>query len=258
MKGIYWSALYFIFSLLPIFMQAQTINAVPEDPIKVSQDFLYVARTGDTTANGIAALKNLNQDKLVAALNTDEARIAFWVNIYNGFTQVMLSKNPDQYKSKGVFFASRQIEIAGKLMSLDFIEHGILRHSKIKWAEGYIGKLFPSALEKKYRVNRLDYRIHFALNCGAKSCPPIAFYKPEKLSSQLNIATKTYLKGECEYDKNANTVTVPALMGWFRGDFGGKSGIRTILAKNGIIPEEAEPKIKFKSYDWTLYLNNYK
>ncbi|MFW1581992.1 DUF547 domain-containing protein, partial [Vibrio parahaemolyticus] len=66
-----------------------------------------------------------------------------------------------------------------------------------------------------------------ALNCGAKSCPPIAFYDDAKLDAQLDIATKAYLIGSVTYDSNANKVYVPALLSWFRGDFGGKKGERT-------------------------------
>ena len=105
---------------------------------------------------------------------------------------------------------------------MDDIEHGILRRSKVKWSFGYFNKLFPSAFEKKHRVDTLDYRIHFSLNCGATSCPPIAFYKPEQLDKQLEVATKVYLSGEAAYNEADNTVALPALMGWFRGVFGGK------------------------------------
>lgn len=258
MKGRCLIYICLIFSFLPKISQSKTIDSLIENPIQLSQDFLYAARTGDSTAQYISKLKSLDENKLANVLTTDVEKIAFWLNIYNGFTQVILSKDPDQYKTRGAFFSSKQIEIAGQLMSLDLIEHGILRRSKVKWAEGYLNKLFSSKFERKFRVKKLDYRIHFALNCGAKSCPPIAFYEPEKLNSQLDIAVKTYLEGECEYNKTASTVKVPALMGWFRGDFGGKSGIRKILIKNGIIPKESEPKIEFKTYDWTLYLNNYK
>jgi hypothetical protein len=47
-------------------------------------------------------------------------------------------------------------------------------------------------------------------------------------------------------------------MGWFRHDFGGKSNILTILKQNKIIPQDSDPTIIFKKYDWSLYLNNYK
>ena len=228
------------------------------DYIKISQDFLYAAKTGDPTRGYIDTLSKANKDVLVKELNTDHKRMAFWLNIYNGFTQVILKKDPDQYQTRNSFFSSRQINIAGQQLSLDDIEHGILRHSKIKWSEGYLDKLFPSDFEKKFRVDQLDYRIHFALNCGAKSCPPIAFYEPGNIDKQLTVATRTYLKGESEYDSENNIVNVPALMGWFRNDFGGKENMLKILKQNKIIPQDSKPAIHFKKYDWSLYLNNYK
>ena len=197
-------------------------NIKPVDYIKISQDFLYAAKTGDTTKGYTDTLSKVNEDVLAKQLNNDHKRLAFWLNIYNGFTQVILKKDPDQYKTRNSFFSSRQVNIAGRQLSLDDMEHGILRHSKIEWSEGYIGKLFPSGFEKKFRVEKLDYRIHFALNCGAKSCPPIAFYEPNSINKQLEVAIKIYLKGECKYDPVKNIVYVPALMGWFRHDFGGK------------------------------------
>lgn len=230
----------------------------PVDFVRLSQNFLYAAKTGETTTAFQDSLERIDESKLEDQLNSDRKKIAFWLNLYNGFTQVLLKKDPDQYKTRSAFFSSKQIKVAGQQLSLDEIEHGILRHSKIKWSEGYLGKPFPSAFEKKSRVKKLDYRIHFALNCGAKSCPPIAFYDPGQIDKQLAVAAKTYLKGECEYDQDKNTVGVPALMGWFRHDFGGKKGIYKILTQYKIIPADSHPAIHFKKYDWTLFLNNYK
>lgn len=116
-------------------------------------------------------------------------------------------------------------------------------------------KALPHLAEVQKKV---DYRIHFALNCGAKSCPPIAYYSPEKLDQQLDIATKNYLSSEADYNKEKDVLYLPAIMGWFRADFGGKKGMREILKSHNIIPEAANPKIKFKDYDWTLELSNYK
>ena len=148
--------------------------------------------------------------------------------------------------------------LRAKNLSLDDIEHGILRHSKIKWSLGYFNKLFPGQFEKDNRVGKLDYRIHFALNCGAKSCPPIAFYTPEQINKQLDVATLVYLKGESEYKEAENKVYVPALMGWFRRDFGGKKKMKLLLSKLAIIPQGTDPAIHFKKYDWGLFLENYK
>ena len=225
--------------------------------VQLSQDFIYLAKTGESINDLSTQFKNTNYQTLLTSLNTDNAKKAFWINLYNGQTQIALKSNPDKYNNRNAFYKAKQIEIAGNKYSLDDIEHGILRHSKIKWSLGYLNKLFPSKKEKQLRVDKLDYRIHFALNCGAKSCPPIAFYNPETINEQLEVATKAYLTSEVEYDRSANLIKLPTLMSWFRADFGGKKGMIKILKKYNIVPEDANPKIKFKKYDWTLSLNNY-
>ena len=226
--------------------------------VQLSQEFMYAAKTGEETAGFIMQLQQLSMDNLQSTIKTDDEKKAFWINLYNAYTQVALKKNPEQYKKRGKFFGSKQIEIAGKQFSLDDIEHGILRRSKIKWSLGHLNKLFPGKTEKALRVDKLDYRLHFALNCGAKSCPPIAFYKPENINQQLDLATKAYLQGEAEYDEATNTVKLPTLMSWFRRDFGGKKKMIALLQQLSIVPADTKPKIKFKTYDWTLYLQNYK
>ncbi len=119
-----------------------------------------------------------------------------------------------------------------------------------------MNKLFPSAFERATRVDKLDNRIHFALNCGDKSCPPIAYYDPEKIEMQLELSTNTYLHSEVEYDHDSSVIFLPKMMSWFSGDFGGKKGTRKFLQQYSV--EHADAKIKFKSYDWQLYLANYK
>ncbi len=117
--------------------------------------------------------------------------------------------------------------------------------------------LFPGKREKSLRVDKIDYRIHFALNCGAKSCPPIASYNYASLDAQPDVATRAYLPGEASYDSENNIVYLPRLMSWFRADFGGKSGISTILNNFEIIPARTHPAVEFKTYDWRLAPGNY-
>jgi hypothetical protein len=225
--------------------------------VQLSQDFIYAAKSGETTDDISNQFKNLDFQTLLSSLNNDNAKKAFWINLYNGFTQVALKNNPEKYRNRNTFFKSKNIKVAGNEFSLDSIEHDILRHSKTKWSLGYFNKLFPGKIEKQLRTDKLDYRIHFALNCAAKSCPPIAFYNPETLDNQLDVATRAYLTSEAEYDSTNNIIKLPKLMSWFRGDFRGKKGMINILKKHSVIPAEANPKIEFKEYDWSLALNNY-
>ncbi|HVG12499.1 MAG TPA: DUF547 domain-containing protein [Flavisolibacter sp.] len=226
--------------------------------VLLSQDFIYAAKTGDPLSALQVSIKEIPYTTLRETLKTDEEKKAFWINIYNGFTNAILKASPEKYENRNRFFGAKQIPVAGETFSLDQVEHDILRRSKIKWSLGYFNRLFPSKRSRELRVDSLDYRIHFALNCGAKSCPPIAYYTPEGLDAQLEVATKNYLGSEVSYDKETGIVRLPALMSWFRADFGGKKGMIEILKKHAIIPQEAHPKIRFKKYDWTLELNNYK
>ena len=129
----------------------------------------------------------------------------------------------------------------------------------MKISMGHINKIdwFVNDFEKQFRLEEVDFRIHFALNCGAASCPPIAFYSAENIDKELDMATASYLESDVEYYKAENKVVVSKLFQWFIADFGGKSGIIQILKKYGVIPASENPKISYKPYDWTLSLENY-
>ena len=242
----------------PALIQQETKITNSNPLIDLSRQFVYAAKTGSETNTLLVQIANLDFDSLTNGLLSDNEKKTFWINMYNGFTQVRLKKEPEKYKSRGAFFSEKAMTIANTKFSLDDIEHGILRHSKIKWSLGYLNKWFPNKTEKILRVAKLDYRIHFSLNCGAKSCPPIASYQSDALDLQLDLATKAYLTGETLYDSVKNTVKLPALMGWFRKDFGGKTGMKELLKKMGIISQTSNPSVSFSKYDWTLYLDNYK
>ena len=248
-------------SLIPITQTAKKMTDLISSKnalVKLSQNFIYAAKTNEDAATYMQQLMELPYDSLLKTIVTDDEKKAFWINLYNAFTYTSLHKNPEQYNNRRKFFGNKNIIIAGKIFSLDKIEHGILRRSKIKWSLGYLNKIFPGKTEKELRVDTLDYRLHFALNCGAKSCPPIAFYKPETIHLQLETATLTYLSGGAEYDSTTNVLKLPALLSWFRRDFGGKKKIVALLKTKQLLPPTVKPVIHFKQYDWTLYSDNFK
>ena len=245
------------FLLLTTFSQSL---ASPSDTgyCKLSEMFLYAVKTDNSSNTFVEKLKKADRETLHKQLSDDAHKKAFWLNIYNAFVQKLLTENPGKFKDRNSFFSSKQIIIAGIYLSLDDIEHGLLRRSKIEWGKGHLNKLFPPEFEKQFRVDTMDYRIHFALNCGAKSCPPIAYYDPEKIDKQLDIATEHYLESEVVYNKVSDLVLLPKIMDWYGADFGGKKGMIFLLKKYGIIAENADVQIQFKKYDWTLFLDNYK
>jgi hypothetical protein len=69
--------------------------------------------------------------------------------------------------------ASRSYSVGGRVFSLDDIEHGILRCNKIHPTSGLVAFRSDDARLPFALPAPLDPRIHFALNCGARSCPAI-------------------------------------------------------------------------------------
>jgi hypothetical protein len=232
----------------------QNTNAMPDTLLlQLSEQFLYNVKVEEPTQQLEEQLAALDYNRLVSGLNNDDAIKAFWLNMYNAWFQVLAGreklKNPEIFKSK-------RITIALKNFSLDEIEHGILRKFRWKFSKGYMPSFFPGKTIKQLAVEKIDYRIHFALNCGAKSCPPIAFYKYENLDRQLDLAAKAFLKSETEIDTVNKTVTVTKIMDWFAGDFGGKKGTREIINKTLQLNVDGY-KILYKPYDWDQLLHNF-
>ncbi|NVJ88499.1 MAG: DUF547 domain-containing protein [Flavobacteriaceae bacterium] len=247
------SALFFGFIL--IFNTVNCQNTV--DYQQLSENLLNQLKNKNSYEKQVNLLEKSTLKELRHQLKTDKEKIAFWVNIYNAFIQIKLQENPKLYNDRGKFFSDERIQIAGEMLSFDDIEHGILRKSKIKISLGYLRKWFRPKWERKLRVKKVDWRIHFALNCGAKSCPPVAIYKPGNLDEQLDFMSKAYLNEQTSFNAETKTATTSVLISWFRGDFCGFSGAKKILFSYKITKEKPK-KLDFRDYNWTLLLGNYR
>lgn len=219
-------------------------------------------RDGKPTESLTECLANHSINQLEVQLNSEKKKKAFWMNIYNAYVQILLLDEPELFEDRNSlfgynFFSTPQIAIAGRLMSLDDIEHGIMRRSTNKLTLGYMRNWFIDDVEKRLMWDEIDPRIHFALNCGAISCPYIAVFDPNRVEEQLDITTRNYLNETTDFDEVDNSAKVTRLISWFRGDFGGLSGAKRLLIEYGAIPEGSNPKLTFQEYDWTLELGNY-
>jgi len=224
---------------------------------RLSEAFLADAKKGKDTYGYQQELAETTVNGLALALKTDAQRYAFWINVYNAYILDVLRKHPEYYEDRDNFFSDKQLTIAGEKIAFAKIEHGILRKSQWELGFGYMGKWFPGSFERKLRIKKRDYRIHFALNCGAKDCPPVAIYNPTNLHEQLEEGTRQFLKKSSRYDALENKVSITALFNWFRGDFGGKKGVKGILKKYGVVENTKGLSLEYTSYDWTLDLENF-
>lgn len=187
-------------------------------------------------------------------ISSREEKIAFWLNAYNAYTLEIVCdnypiKSISELHSGGLVFGSlvgstvwhkKLVTINKELTSLDHIEHNILRPI--------------------YK----DPRIHFALVCAAKGCPPLRSeaYEAGNLNLQLDDQAREFLRqnDKNSFDLNKKVARISPIFSWFKKDF--RMEAKTVLEYlapflDGATAEsiKAAPKawqIKYTNYDWSL------
>lgn len=241
--------------------QSSPVLSKPMQFQELAQDFLLRLKMEEDVQEQHSLLATLDPKELAKSLATDNERKAFWINLYNGFNLYLMRANPEvnaHSKSRMKHFLRRQIRVAGMNLSLMDIENGILRRSKVWWGLGYIPRFRVSSFEKAMRVEQLDARVHFALNCGAMSCPPIRFYSPGSIEQELDLATKSYLLNEVRGGKGdeSSTLFVSSLFRAYRGDFRSGGGIMAFIKGYKELPDQ-KWRVKFIAWDSTTDLDDF-
>ncbi|AGB36261.1 DUF547 domain-containing protein [Natronococcus occultus] len=220
------------------------------DPLSLSADLLYTVKTEGDHEGLRTHLARLERSRLERTLSTRERRLAFWLNCYNAYAQLLLEESPELLENgflgRWKFFGRDRIPVAGVWLSLNDIQHGMLRRSKHPWGFGYVPRPFPSRFERRFRLEDCDPRIHFALSRGGDHCPPIAVYSGADVDEELDIAIRWHLEETVGYDPDDGVATIPRLFWRYRGDFGGKRGVLAFLRKYDGIPETASPSLEYE------------
>ncbi|CAJ1356347.1 unnamed protein product, partial [Effrenium voratum] len=157
------------------------------DPDSGDVDYLAMRRSTEWSLFRALAAE-LGQPRLQPQLAAmpEEDRKAFFINLYNAMTfhGVATFGRRSGWWYLYCFFITPAVSyrIAGVQMSLDDIEHGLLRAKP-----GYF-EAEGQEFQRQLRMPSVDARIHMALNCGARSCPAVAVYSGEHLSSELDAA----------------------------------------------------------------------
>ena len=178
---------------------------------------------------------------------------AFLINAYNAaMIQKILQRYPDidsVWDFGRIFnhpFKDRFVELFGERMSLDDIEHGRLRGD-------------PALF---------DPRVHFAVNCASKGCPPLrpAAFNGSSLDAALDEQARIFLSDRTKNGMNptTNRLTLSAIFDWYTEDFGvpGRQGELAYLSRYadslGLDDDavralnEGSIKIEWSDYDWAL------
>jgi Protein of unknown function, DUF547 len=198
----------------------------------------YVSETGVVNYKGLVKNKatlSIYLDSLAVhvpdATWSKEEEMAYWINAYNAYTLDLIVRNyPTTSILKfdgGKTWNIKRITLGGKKYSLDQIENEILR--------------------PKFK----DARIHFAINCGAKSCPPLYnhAFMAETLDATLEARTRAFVN-----NKNFNTITsgaisVSKIFEWYAADFGSLIKFLNLYSNKKI---KTNATIKHLEYNWDL------
>ena len=243
--------------MLSLTLNPPSTRAVPwrGEPVSLSQAVLASARAHGRDLAGLAAALRTTTP---AALATDAARTAFWINLYNALLRHALARyglGGDLRWHPWIFFAAAY-EVGGRRYTLHTIEHGLLRGNR-PGPPLPVRPLRPGDPRLASAPGVFDARVHFALNCGARSCPPVRAYAADDLEARLDVATRAYLAQETAVDWGARVITLPRLCRLYRADFGGVAGVFDLLRDHHdegarIDRERAALTVAWGAYDWSL------
>lgn len=160
---------------------------------------------------------------------------AFYLNAYNIIVIYQVSKfyplkSP---MDQSGFFDRVKYKVAGESLTLNEIEI------------------------KKIILKYKDPRIHFALACGAVSCPELASfaYQPHLLNQQLEVRTKKAIN-DTDFIQVSTTnkiVKISEIFKWYQRDFTSKGGtVMDFINQYRYNPIPNKFKQEYYEYNWNL------
>ena len=218
-------------------------GAAPPDPAPLDAVLAARAKNGGFDYRGTdgqdkkrlsAYLANVG-DAQPAAMSADE-RKAFYINAYNVIAIETLLENPGKkiIDIDGAFKTAKH-RVGGEMLTLDEIENRLRQFQ--------------------------DARIHFAIVCASKSCPPLTSkaYRAEGLSAALDRQGREFVSDPTKnrIDKAKGQITLSMIFNWNRKEFERDGGtLPKYVAKYVTDPASAswlaastrEPE--FLEYDW--------
>jgi hypothetical protein len=168
-------------------------------------------------------------------------QFAYWVNLYNATTvRVIVDNYPiESIRDIGLFgqgpWKEKLLTVEGKKLSLDDIEHGILRPI---WK---------------------DVRIHYAVNCASMGCPNLALkaYRPNTLELMLEEAARDYINHPRSFAKIKGKLVASNIFEWYQSDWGSAADVLTHARKyaTGDTAAVLKDAKTIDSYDYGWSLN---
>lgn len=174
-----------------------------------------------------------------ATLGRDE-QMAFWINLYNAATVDLILQRPGVKSIRDLGplttgpWDRKIITLAGTRLSLNDVEHGILRPI---WR---------------------DVRIHYAVNCASIGCPNLApqAYAAARLEVMLEQAAIDFINHRRGFARADGKLRASSIFNWYGSDWGSAGDIiahaRRYARGDTIALLADATAIDGYDYDWSL------
>ncbi|GEM78310.1 DUF547 domain-containing protein [Vibrio superstes] len=206
----------------------------------------YLVERGENTLFRYASVTDKDKQALKAYVSSladidprqysQAEQYAYWVNLYNALTvDLILDNYPVKTITKlgGLFsfgpWGKEIIEVAGKPLSLNDIEHRILRPI---WQ---------------------DPRTHYAVNCASLGCPNLQTqaFTAENTEQLLEQSAHAFINSDKGAKLSNGKIQLSSIYDWFAVDFDGEKGVLKHLARYRPELTSFKGKVSF-DYDWKL------
>ncbi len=195
-------------------------------------------------------------------LSSRQERLAFWINLYNALiidAVVAFDVRTGVREDLG-FFRRAAYVIGGLRYSADDLEHGILRGNRRHFHPAILFPQFaPDDPRLSYGIQPLDPRIHCALVCASRSCPPFRTYEAEHIDAQLETAARHFVNsGGVAVRSAAREIRLSPIFKWYRKDFGSAGGVTEFIlrhlddgpARDAL--QQRRCRLRYQRYDWSV------
>lgn len=193
-------------------------------------------------------------------LATRAERLSFWINAYNALAIDAAARFGvrDSVREQAGFFHRAAYCIGGLRLSLEAIEHGVLRGNRPA-----LPRLAPPFAPGDARLALClappEPRIHFALHCATRSCPPLRVFTAANVDAELEGATAGFIAGG-GVTVDGEQVRLSAIFAFYADDFGGREHLAAFIApyleserERGLLRSAfAAGREQYEPYDWAL------
>ena len=166
-------------------------------------------------------------------------KLAFYLNAYNALIlHEILRDYPTAgpggsgFIGRNLFFRHRKIRVAGQVTTFHKLENDVIRR---EFSEP---------------------RIHFALNCASRSCPPLhtRAFTGDSLETTLEALTRSFITSNPRALRRISDggIEISKIFDWYADDFAPFGGVRAFMNRYLEPSLSSDETIRHQDYDWSL------